>query len=117
MSDDTKRNPAQEEEDYDPDLLTLEDEDGEEHTFEVIDAADMNDHRYLAMVPYHEDPADSLNEDNTLLIMRVGEEEGEEYLDVLDAEGELYEGESNDVVEMFISRLSDVYDIDIEELE
>ena len=116
MSDE-KREAAQEEE-YEPDLLTLEDEDGEEHTFEVIDAADLNDQRYLAMVPWNPEPDKALQEDSTLLIMRVGEDEGgEEFLDVLDADNEQYEGESGDVAEMFITRLSDVYDIDIEELD
>ena len=116
MSD--EKLPAGQEEEYEADLLTLEDEDGEEHTFEVVDAADLNDRRYLAMVPYHENPADALDDDNVLLIMRVGEDEGgEEYLDVLDAESEQYEGESADVAELFITRLSEVYDIDIEELD
>ena len=38
--------------DYSPDLITLTDEDGKEFSFEVIDAADYNDERYLAVVPY-----------------------------------------------------------------
>ena len=40
--------------DYSPDLITLTDEDGKEFSFEVIDAADYNDERYLAVVPYAE---------------------------------------------------------------
>ena len=39
-----------------PDLLTLEDEDGKEVTFEVIDATEVNGTRYLAVIPYQEDP-------------------------------------------------------------
>ena len=38
--------------DYTPDIITLEDEEGNEFSFEVIDAADYNDTRYLAVVPY-----------------------------------------------------------------
>lgn len=34
-----------------PDLLTLEDEDGKEVTFEVIDATEVNGTRYLAVIP------------------------------------------------------------------
>ena len=44
--------------DYSPDLITLTDEDGKEFSFEVIDAADYNDERYLAVVPYAEDSTD-----------------------------------------------------------
>ena len=40
MSDEIK-NPNTEEEEYQPDLMTLEDEDGNEVTFEVIDALEI----------------------------------------------------------------------------
>lgn len=98
--------------DYEPDILTLEDEEGEEHTFEVIDASDFGEHRYLALVPYSANPAEALEEDTELLIMRVGEENGEEYLDLVEDEDELYE-----VGQHFLSRLSEVYNIDLEDLE
>ena len=51
MSDERKLPGDEEAPDYTPDLLTLEDEDGKEHTVEVIDAADFKDQRYLAVVP------------------------------------------------------------------
>ena len=54
-----------------PDLLTLEDEDGKEVTFEVIDATEVNGTRYLAVIPYQEDP-ESLQEDAELILMRIG---------------------------------------------
>ena len=53
-----------------PDLLTLEDEDGKEVTFEVIDATEVNGTRYLAVIPYQEDP-ESLQEDAELILMRI----------------------------------------------
>lgn len=40
--------------------------------------------------------------------MRVGEEDGEEYLDVVDDDEELYE-----VSDMFARRLEELYDIDL----
>lgn len=46
----------QEELDYTPDLITLEDEAGQEHQCEVIDTVDHNGEHYLAVVPYVEDP-------------------------------------------------------------
>ncbi|MEG2833635.1 MAG: DUF1292 domain-containing protein [Ruthenibacterium sp.] len=98
-------------EDYDPDIITLTDEEGKEFSFEVIDAADYNDTRYLAVVPYSEDSAEELEEDANLIIMRVNEEDGEEYLDVVDDDDELYE-----IGGMFAQRLSEIYDIDPEDL-
>ena len=94
--------------DYSPDLITLTDEDGKEFSFEVIDAADYNDARYLAVVPSAEDSTEQLEEDANLIIMRVGEEDGEEYLDVVDDDEELYE-----VSDMFARRLEELYDIDL----
>ena len=94
--------------DYSPDLITLTDEDGKEFSFEVIDAADYTDERYLAVVPYAEDSTEQLEEDANLIIMRVGEEDGEEYLDVVDDDEELYE-----VSDMFARRLEELYDIDL----
>ena len=94
--------------DYVTKPFTLTDEDGKEFSFEVIDAADYNDERYLAVVPYAEDSTEQLEEDANLIIMRVGEEDGEEYLDVVDDDEELYE-----VSDMFARRLEELYDIDL----
>lgn len=100
------------EEDYEPDILTLEDENGQEHVFEVIDAADIDGSRYLAMVLYIEDPAARLEEDSEMLIMKVSELDGEEVLDIVEEEEELYQ-----ISQVFYNRLSEVYNIDMEELE
>ena len=111
MSDEAKL-PDAEDDGYEADIITLEDEDGREHSFEVVDAADMNGERYLAVVPYDEDPALRLAEDAEMLIMRVCEENGEEYLDLVDDEEELRE-----TGQLFLTRLSEVYHIDMDELE
>ena len=97
-------------EDYSPDILTLTDEDGQEFSFEVLDAADHNGDHYLAVVPYAENSKEKLEEDASLIIMRVGEEDGEEYLDVVEEDEELYE-----VSELFAHRLEELYDIDLGE--
>ena len=68
MSDEIK-NPNTEEE-YQPDLMTLEDEDGNEVTFEVIDALDHKGVHYMAVVEYAEDEED-VNEDAQWLIRMV----------------------------------------------
>ena len=94
-----------------PDLLTLEDEDGKEVTFEVIDATEVNGTRYLAVIPYQEDP-DSLQEDAELILMRIGTDEEGEYMDIVDDDEELLT-----VGKVFEERLSAMYDIDDSELE
>ena len=94
-----------------PDLLTLEDEDGKEVTFEVIDATEVNGTRYLAVIPYQEDP-ESLQEDAELILMRIGTDEEGEYMDIVDDDEELLT-----VGKIFEERLSTMYDIDDSELE
>lgn len=94
-----------------PDLLTLEDEDGQEVTFEVIDATEVNGTRYLAVIPYQEDPA-NLQEDAELILMRIGTDEQGEYMDIVDDDEEL-----QTVGKVFEERLRAMYDIDDSELE
>ncbi|MGD9559359.1 MAG: DUF1292 domain-containing protein [Oscillospiraceae bacterium] len=114
MAEDTQNHIHEDADDYDPDILTLEDEDGKEHVFEVIDAADIGDKRYLAMVPHFEDSAAILDEDAEMemVIMRVNEEDGDEYLDLVDDEDELAS-----VGDVFITRLQELFDIDLAALE
>lgn len=94
-----------------PDLLTLEDEDGQEVTFEVIDATEVNGTRYLAVIPYQEDPA-NLQEDAELILMRIGTDDEGEYMDIVDDDEELLT-----VGKVFEERLRAMYDIDDSELE
>ena len=103
MSDEIK-NPNTEEE-YQPDLMTLEDEDGNEVTFEVIDALDHKGVHYLAGVEYTENEEDA--EDAQLVILSVGEDDEGEYLDVVEDDETLLE-----VSKLFEQRLSDDYEID-----
>ena len=77
-------------EDAEPDLITLTDEEGTEYTFEVIDAVDHNGTHYMAMVPYVEDEK-QLDDDLQLVIMKVGQDEEGEFLDVVEDDEELYE--------------------------
>ena len=104
MSDEIK-NPNTEDEEYQPDLMTLEDEDGNEVTFEVIDALDHKGVHYLAVVEYTENEEDA--EDAQLVILSVGEDDEGEYLDVVEDDVTLLE-----VSKLFEQRLSDDYEID-----
>ena len=94
-----------------PDLLTLEDEDGKECTFEVIDVTEIDGTRYMAVVPYQEDP-ESLEEDAELILMRIGTDEDGEYMDIVDDDEELIR-----VGKVFEERLKAMFDIDDSELD
>ena len=93
--------------DYNPDLITLADEDGKEYTFEVLDAIETDMGRYLALLPTFEDPKQMLDDNGELVIVKVGEEDGDEYY---------YEIEDDDeyetVADAFVDRLEDFFEID-----
>ena len=102
MADEIKTPGAEEE--YQPDLMTLEDEDGNEVTFEVIDALDHKGVHYLAVVEYAENE-DDVNDDAQLVILSVGEDDEGEYLDVVEDDETLLE-----VSKLFEKRLSDQFE-------
>ena len=82
-----------------PDLLTLE------------DATEVNGTRYLAVIPYQEDP-ESLDEEAELILMRIGTDEAGEYMDIVDDDEELLT-----VGKVFEERLRAMYDIDDDDVE
>ena len=101
MAEDMNKSAAETEEEYQPDLMTLEDEDGNEVTFEVIDALDHKGVHYLAVVE------EDLDEDAQLVILSVGEDDEGEYLDVVEDDETLLE-----VSKLFEKRLSDQFEIE-----
>ena len=98
-------------EETEPDLLTLEDEDGKECNFEVIYVTEIDGTRYMAVVPYQEDP-ESLQEDAELILMRIGTDDDGEYMDIVDDDEELLR-----VGKVFEERLRAMFDIDDSELD
>ena len=93
--------------DYNPDLITLTDDDGKEFTFEVLDAIETDDGRYLAMLPTYEDPKKMLDDSGELVIVKVVEEDGEEYYTEIEDDDE-YET----VADAFVDRLEDFFEIE-----
>ncbi len=66
--------------DYEADLLTLIDDDGQEHEFEIIDELETDEGHFMALVPTQQDPEDISTDAETYYIFEVIEEDGEEQL-------------------------------------
>lgn len=92
---------------YNPDLISLTDDDGNEFNFEVLDAIETDDGRYLAMLPTYDDPKKMLDDSGELVIVKVVEEDGEEYYTEIEDDDE-YEM----VADAFVGRLEDFFEID-----
>lgn len=95
-------------EEYGNDIVTLKDDDGKEYTFEVLDAIETDQGRYVAFMPVYDDPQKMLDDSGELVIAKVMTDEcGEEYFEDI-ADDDEYET----VADAFVDRLSEIYDID-----
>ena len=65
---------------YEADLLTLIDDEGQEHEFEIIDELETDDGHFMALVPTQQEPEDISSDAGTYYIFEVVEEDGEEQL-------------------------------------
>ena len=91
-------------------LVTVLDDEGNQHQFELIDAIETDDGRYVALLPVYENPGDSVDDDGELIVLEVSEENGEEILVPIEDE-EMFE----EIAGIFEDSLSDLYEI--EEME
>lgn len=95
------------EEDFGPDLVTVEDEDGVTHTFEKLDAIETDKGRYVALLPFYEDPNEMLQDDGELIILEV-QEDGDGNMLVPIEDDDLFD----EIADIFEERLSEYYEID-----
>lgn len=89
------------------DLLTLVDEDGVEHQFEVVDSAEVGEQSYVALIPVFDKPEELLEDSGELVILKVVEENGEEFLDAIEDEEEFTR-----IGDFFMERLADTFDFE-----
>ena len=92
---------------YGVDIISLSDEEGNEYNFEILDRLETEDGDYVALLPIYDDAKEMLDDNGELVIMKVGEENGEEYYENIDDDDEY-----DTVADAFIARLQDLYDID-----
>ena len=92
------------------DLLTLVDDEGNEHEFEVLDVIDNEDGCFYALLPTFEDPESVVDAEGTYYIFEAIEENGEQQL------AEVEDDELLDrLAEIFESHFEELYDMDEEE--
>lgn len=91
-----------------PDLYTLVDEDGVEQTFEFVDEYEENGSVYYALVPYYDDPAEMVDADTELVVLKLETgDDGEDILSTIDDDDE-YEH----IGQIFMQRIQEAYDED-----
>lgn len=95
---------AEDTEEYNPDVVSVIDEDGVEHFFEELDRIEDDNGKYVALIPIYDDAQDILDDDGELIILKVEEENDETYLCPIEEEDEF-----NRINKIFIERLSEDY--------
>lgn len=107
MSDEIKFDANENEENYEPLIVSVVDEDGEEHIFEELDTLELDDKEYVALLPVYDD--DVADEDGELIILMRNYDGDEIYLEPIEDENEFMR-----IGKMFEERLSDMFEFDNE---
>lgn len=95
-------------EEYGNDIVSVVDENGEEHIFEELDRIETDKGRYVALVPVFDEAEEVIEDDGELIILKVVEEDdGETYLEPIEDDAEF-----DEVGELFEERLAELYDFD-----
>ena len=96
-------------EEYGNSLVTVLDDEGNEHQFELLDAIETDEGRYVALLPIYNEAELALEDDGELVILEVVNDEGEDLLVPIE-DDETFD----EIAEIFEERLSEYYEINEE---
>lgn len=97
-------------EDYGPDIVSVVDEDGVEHTFEELDRIETDEGKFIALLPIYDEAEEIIDSDGELIILQVTEEDGEFYLEPIEDDN-LFDK----LGKIFEERLADLFEFNDEE--
>ncbi len=97
-------------EEFNPDIVSVIDENGVEHVFEELDRIETDTAKYVALLPVYDEAEEILDDDGELIILKVSEEDGETYLEPIEDDNEF-----NEIGKIFEERLSELFSFDEEE--
>jgi uncharacterized protein YrzB (UPF0473 family) len=89
---------------FTPEIVSILDEEGNEHLFEELDRIETENGKYVALLPFFESEEEISDEDNELIILKVIEENDEFYLEPIEDDKEF-----NEIGEIFEERLSEMF--------
>ncbi len=91
-------------EEFNPDIVSVIDEDGVEHIFEELDRIETDNGRYVALLPVYDEAEDIIDDDGEIIILQVEEENGDTFLAPIEDE-KIF----NEIGEIFEDRLKDLF--------
>ncbi|UKI23909.1 MAG: DUF1292 domain-containing protein [Anaerotruncus sp.] len=96
-----------ENENYEPDIISVTDDDGNEILFELLERYENDNGVYVAITEYRDDAEDIVEADYEVIILKVAEENGDEYLEEIEDESEY-----NEVSEILMNKIEQQYDVE-----
>ena len=93
-------------EEFGNNIVSVLDDEGNEHQFELLDAIETDDGRYVALLPIYSEAEDAIEDDGELIILEVVNHEGEDILIPIEDEERF-----DEIAEIFEERLSEYYEI------
>lgn len=97
---------------YEPDLISVTDDDGNEIVFELLERYETDDDVYVVITEYHDEAEEIVEADNEVIILKVLEENGEEYLAEIEDEMEFEQ-----VSDILMAMVEKKYDVEYFEPE
>lgn len=92
---------------YEPDILSVTDDDGNEILFELLERYETDDAAYVAITEYHDDAEEIVEADYEVIILKVLEENGEEYLAEIEDENKY-----NEISDILMKMVEDKFDVE-----
>ena len=100
-------------EEFGNNIVSVLDDEGNEHQFEILDAIETDDGRYVALLPIYSDAEAAIEDDGELVILEVVNDNGEDLLVPIE-DDEVFDT----IAEAFEERLAEYYEInEVEEPE
>ena len=95
---------------YDPDIITLCDDEGKEFSFEVLDAVETDDAKYVALLPVYQEAEELVEDSGELVVLRVIEEGDENFFEEIESDEEY-----NEIAGTFMERLKNIFEFEDDE--
>ena len=93
-------------ENYGHNLVSVLDDEGNEHQFELLDAIETDEGRYVALLPIYTEAEAALEDDGELVILEVVNDNGDDLLVPIE-DDEVFET----IADAFQERLEEYYEI------
>ncbi len=98
---------------YEPDILSVTDDDGNEILFELLERYETDEDVYVAITEYHDESEDIVEADFEVLILKVSEDDnGDEYLEEIQDEMEFEQ-----ISDILMAKVEEKFDVEYFEPE